>query len=234
MSTDIHALSGAYAVDALDPDERAEFERHLAGCEACRAEVGSLREAAAALADLTATAPPAGLRDRVLADASVVRPLPPVVARSRRRRPWTGLVAAAAAAALIGGGIAWHPWDRTSEPTSISAVDRFLHAPDTERVATVEVAGGGRLTVYRSASRDRAAVVAQDLPRLPAGRVYQMWLQDARGAMAPAGTFATRSARMVLDGPADAAIGAGMTVEPAGGSQQPTSDPLALVAFGRA
>ena len=40
MSDDIHALSGAYAVDALDDVERARFERHLANCEACRAEVG--------------------------------------------------------------------------------------------------------------------------------------------------------------------------------------------------
>src|SRR5918997_984458 len=47
--SDIHALSGAYAVDALDDVERAGFERHLTGCAACRAEVPSLREAAAAL-----------------------------------------------------------------------------------------------------------------------------------------------------------------------------------------
>ena len=49
--SDIHALSGAYAVDALDDLERAGFERHLAGCAACRAEVASLREATAAMAD---------------------------------------------------------------------------------------------------------------------------------------------------------------------------------------
>ena len=41
-SDDIHALSGAYAVDALDDVERAEFERHLASCAACREEVASL------------------------------------------------------------------------------------------------------------------------------------------------------------------------------------------------
>ena len=37
MTGDIHALSGAYAVDALDDIERAQFERHLAECPACRA-----------------------------------------------------------------------------------------------------------------------------------------------------------------------------------------------------
>ena len=73
--SDLHAHSGAYAVDALDDVERARFERHLAECEDCRAEVQSLREAAALLADDTAAAPPPGLRDRVLADIATVRPL---------------------------------------------------------------------------------------------------------------------------------------------------------------
>ena len=48
-SYDVHALSGAYAVDALDDLERAAFERHLAECPECRAEVDSLREAASLL-----------------------------------------------------------------------------------------------------------------------------------------------------------------------------------------
>ncbi|NHC21941.1 anti-sigma factor [Nocardioides sp. IC4_145] len=79
MSDDIHALSGAYAVDALDDIERAQFERHLAGCETCREEVASLQEASALLAETTMTPPGADLRDRVLAQIATVRPLPPVV-----------------------------------------------------------------------------------------------------------------------------------------------------------
>ena len=63
--SDIHALSGAYAVDALDDLERARFERHLAGCEACRHEVDSLREAAALLPETTTVEPSAALRDRL-------------------------------------------------------------------------------------------------------------------------------------------------------------------------
>ncbi|MFC6343639.1 zf-HC2 domain-containing protein, partial [Nocardioides hankookensis] len=46
---DIHALVGAYAVDAVDDLERAAFERHLAECADCRDEVASLREAAGLL-----------------------------------------------------------------------------------------------------------------------------------------------------------------------------------------
>ncbi|SFC31484.1 Protein of unknown function [Nocardioides terrae] len=236
MSSDIHALSGAYALDALDADERAEFERHLVGCDACRTEVDSLREAAAELGHLIEATPPAGLRERVLADAAVVRPLPPAIAavdRRRRRRPLTALIAAAAAVLLVGGGVAWHPWDRSSEPTTVTAADRVLHAPDTQRTGTVTLPHGGSVTVYRSVSLDKAAVVVKDLPDLPDGEVYQMWLQDSRGAMAPAGIVGkgVATARMVLDGPASAAVGAGMTVEPAGGSSQPTSAPVALLSF---
>ncbi|GAA5035511.1 anti-sigma factor [Terrabacter aeriphilus] len=78
MSEDIHALSGAYAVDALDDVERARFERHLTGCSACRAEVESLVAAAVQLSVLTEVAPPPSLRARVLADIANVRPLPPL------------------------------------------------------------------------------------------------------------------------------------------------------------
>ncbi len=53
--SDVHALSGAYALDALDDSERAEFERHLAVCSSCRLEVAGLVEAAGSLADLSDT-----------------------------------------------------------------------------------------------------------------------------------------------------------------------------------
>ena len=77
--SEIHALSGAYAVDALDAAERELFEQHLAACPACHAEIASLREAAATLPEMAYRRPPPGLRDRLLADIATVRPLPPVV-----------------------------------------------------------------------------------------------------------------------------------------------------------
>ena len=76
---DVHKLTGAYAMDALDELERARFEQHLAQCEDCRAEVAELRETAALLAETTAVTPPASLRDSVLAGISQVRPLAPEV-----------------------------------------------------------------------------------------------------------------------------------------------------------
>jgi anti-sigma-K factor RskA len=233
MSSDIHALSGAYAVDALDPDERVEFEKHLADCAICRAEVDSLREAAAGLADLVETPPPAGLRDRVLADVSVVRPLPPLVDRGRRRRRWGAFLAVAAAiVVVIGGAVTWQPWDRSTPSSRVPGVQQVAQASDAQHT-TQRLPNGGTVTVYRSVRLDRAAVVVTDLPALPEGKVYEMWLQDRKGSMAPAGTVPTgvSSGEMLLEGPAARAVGAGVTVEPAGGSAQPTSNPVALLAF---
>ena len=76
MSSEIHALSGAYAIDALDDIERAQFERHLAECPDCRDEVDSLREASAALAEAVAAPPSDALRERILGEIATVRPLP--------------------------------------------------------------------------------------------------------------------------------------------------------------
>ncbi|MFM6849723.1 MAG: zf-HC2 domain-containing protein, partial [Terrabacter sp.] len=74
MNDDVHALSGAYAFDAIDDIERARFERHLAGCSECQAEVASLRAAASEMAVLSEVAPPPSLRAKVLAEISTVRP----------------------------------------------------------------------------------------------------------------------------------------------------------------
>lgn len=228
MSSDVHALSGAYAVDALDESERIEFEKHLATCATCRAEVDSLTEAAAALGALTETEPPARLRNAVLADISTVRPLAPRVTGPRsavRRRP---LLAAAAAVVAFGAGAAvWHPWEST--PTA-SLADRVIHAQDVH--ATTEKVGAASVTLYRSATLGRAVLVTAGMPVAASGRVYELWLQDSQGAMHPAGLMPRRSdATVLVRGTATDARGVGITDEPAGGSPVPTSKPLALVAF---
>lgn len=233
MSIDIHTLSGAYAVDALDDDERAAFERHLMACEACRTEVQDLREAAATLAETVATPPSEALRARVLADIGTVRPLAPVAAgrrRARRRSPLRRLpvlvAAAAAVLVVVAGGVVWHPWQQ-SQQTSVA--DQVIHAPDVQRIRGT-MTDGTVLTAYRSASLDRAAILAPDLAPAPAGRVYQLWLQDAAGDLRPAGLLsAGRSSAYVLSGDAASARGIGITIEPAGGSPKPTTTPLALL-----
>ncbi|MGL5809184.1 MAG: anti-sigma factor domain-containing protein, partial [Nocardioides sp.] len=77
--SDIHELSGAYVVDALDDAERIRFERHLMRCPECLSEVAELRETAALLAEDAPVEPPGRLRGKVLDAITTVRPLPPLV-----------------------------------------------------------------------------------------------------------------------------------------------------------
>ena len=248
MSTsDIHALSGAYAVDALDDIERAQFSRHLQECKECQAEVASLREAAGLLTETSAVAPSADLRSRILGDIKTVRPLPPITPEQpagtaapavttgsgRRDVRWLrGLVAAAAVVAAVAGGAVWQPWsDDSSQSPALSAADRVLQAPDAQRF-TQEV-DGGQATVVASKSLNKIVVITKDLPALEQGKVYEMWLQDAAEGMVPVegGLMTAADSTVVLEGNVANAKGAGITVEPAGGSRVPTTAPVALFEF---
>jgi anti-sigma-K factor RskA len=232
--SDIHALSGAYAVDALDDTERAEFEKHLSECAACRAEVASFRSTSALLAETVAEAPPASLRDSVLAGISEVRPLPPSPApdersaNARRGRWLPQLLAAAAAVVLLAAGVlAWHPWRHDST----TLADRILHAPDAVSM-TEPLAHGGELTLVRSASLGRAVLVGHDVPSAPDGKTYQMWIQQPGEDMVPAGLMPAADRPTVLTGDATTAAAVAVSVEPDGGSAQPTSDPVVLFMLG--
>jgi anti-sigma-K factor RskA len=254
MSADIHGLSGAYAVDAVDADERAAFEDHLAQCAECQAEVASLREAAAGLAPLNETTPPAGLRDAVLSGITSVRPLPPLADESgpeldsgprsesepdasvtpltsRPRRRLTWLVAAAAAVILAVGGIVWNA-TRPEPQQRLTATEQVLRAPDAQRYE--KAIDGARATVVRSPSLHRAVIIADNMPAAPAGKDYQLWFAIPGKGMVSAGLMphgAKPTLTVPLDGDASQATGVGITVEPAGGSTAPTSAPIALIAF---
>lgn len=234
---EIHALSGAYAVDALDDIERAQFERHLAECAECRAEVASLRSTAALLAETTATTPPDRLRERVLADIGTVRPLPPAVGTSappRRRRRTAALVAAAAVIAAVGAGVvATEPWADETRQTQVSPVERVLQAEDAEQYT--QTVDGSRATIVRSASLNKAVLITRDMAPPPQGKVYELWLDHKGVGMVPAGIMTEGGEqRILLEGDPATATGAGITVEPAGGSEEPTLPPVTLFAFEQA
>ncbi|NHN56143.1 anti-sigma factor [Calidifontibacter sp. DB0510] len=213
---DVHSLVGAYAVDAVDADERRMFEEHLRECESCAHEVAELQQTAAILAADAETAPPAGLRESVLREARAVRPNPPVVTPLRRRRPIGGwLLAAAAALLLVIGGIAWHPW--TSGTPTVSAAQRILSASDAERYAHRD--GSTVVTVVRSPQLKQAAVTTTGLKAAPSGMAYTMWLIDASGKPVDAGQLppgASGAVTYVLRGDAASATAAAVTMEPAG------------------
>jgi anti-sigma-K factor RskA len=236
--SDIHALSGAYAVGAVDDLERASFERHLAGCPDCRAEVASLQEAAAALADDVAVTPPPELRDAVLAGITRVRPLPPATPEREggptestepptRGRSWMPLLVAAVVLTIIGVGAAvWHPWtDDTS--TTLTTTEQVLADPNAQRVSQ-QLDNGATATFVRSPSVHRTVILTEDMPAAPAGKDYQLWLQTPSEKLVSAGLMPPGEDTVLLEGDSDDAIAVGLSVEPEGGSQQPT-DVLALV-----
>ena len=234
---EIHALSGAYAVDALDDIERAQFERHLAECAECRAEVASLRSTAALLSETTATAPPASLRERVLADIATVRPLPsarPAGGATRRRFRLAALAAAAAVVAAVGTGVVvTQPWSDDSSQVQLSAVDQVLQADDAERYT--QAIDGSEATMVRSPSLNKAVLVTKNMAPPPEGKVYELWLDHEGVGMVPAGLMAQGGEQMILlEGDPATATGAGITVEPAGGSEEPTLPPVTLFAFEQA
>jgi anti-sigma-K factor RskA len=258
---EIHALSGAYAVDAVDDVERAEFERHLASCADCRAEVESLRATTLELSTLTQATPPERLREQVLRDISTVRPSPSSVSReagqrieatgrdeqaghavesgrrsarlSRARRRRNRWLAAAAAALVLGGGAALaitQPWKSTSQVQKDVAA-QVQQAPDAQRYQQ-SLSGGGTITIVRSKSVGRAVLVTNNVAAAPSGQTYQMWLQAVGGNFVSAGLVPPGpNATVLLEGDAATAQGAGVSVEPSGGSPQPTTTPIALFAF---
>lgn len=231
--TDVHALSGAYAVDALDDLERAKFERHLSECADCQAEVASLRETSAHLADTVATTPPPSLRDSVLAGITTVRPLPPLVpeaAPGRAGHRFRFLVAAAAAVVAIGGGVAIvQPWDDDSSQ-NLSATQRVLQAPDAESW-TKEFPDGSRATVTRSKELNQAVIETEDMAAPPEGSVYELWLQHDDEMVAAGFMPDSPDNQVLLSGDAATADGAGITVEPEGGSPTPTGPVVHVFEF---
>lgn len=233
--SDVHALVGAYAIDAVDDVERAAFERHLASCHACQLELEGLRETAALLGSSEAAVPPARLREQVLAGIENVRPLPPLTtpaADARRRSHLATLVAAAAAVIALGAGATiWQPWnDESSQGQQLTAVERVLAAPDAEEY-TQTLRNGAEVTVVRSRSLNRAVLVAEDLPPAPEGKVYELWLNHDDVGMVPAGTMRGTEEQVVFEGDPATAVGAGITVEPAPGSQKPTLPAVTTFAF---
>jgi anti-sigma-K factor RskA len=238
MNADVHALAGAYAMDALPPEEAREFAQHLQQCPACQQETAELQITAAQLGIAVTSQPPPALRDRVLRAVQQVRQVPPPTSAddisSRRRRTRTQMLVAAAAVVLVlaAGLLALRPvLDDTADSPQQDRIVAVMNAADA-RSSTTTVSGGGSMTVVSSRRLDEAVVLGERLPRLDRAHDYQLWLVD------PAGN--ARSARVLIDGVGAPSTGSrlvrglrpgdqvAITQEPAGGSEQPTTAPLAI------
>jgi anti-sigma-K factor RskA len=224
MDEAIHELTAGYALDALDPEERAAFEAHLGGCARCQEELASFWEATGALAHAAAgPAPPPELRGRLLAAARAERPNVVPLRPRRWALPAAVSVAAVAAVAALALGL----WAASLSDDLEQARDALagqklvtaLLADDSARSVALRGADG-RLVV---GADGRAALVVRDLPAAPDGKIYEIWVIDE--VPRRAGSF-DRSGVVGLDRavPRDATVA--VTVERDGGVDAPTSMPI--------
>lgn len=214
MEETIHDLSAAYALDALDPDEMDAFEEHLATCESCREAVADFSSVAAELAFAGAPAsPPPALRDRILEAARAERPNV-VPLRPRWQRPLVA-VAAVAACAVLALGL----WN-------VSLHDQ-LSSSRSEALARVPITGASGSMIV--SSNGSAALVLDRLDPAPAGKTYEAWVIRGSNAPVPAGLFhgGPGTTFVPIKGPVKPGSVVAVTVEPAGGSPEPTTTPFA-------
>jgi anti-sigma-K factor RskA len=233
-TADIHALTGAYALDAVSGTEREEFERHLAECESCAQEVQELRETATRLALAATTPPPPALKGRVLDEIRNVRQLPPETTVTPLRRHsftqrMTGIAAAVFFVAAAGLGVVVFQQGNKLDDTQaqVAQMEEILGAGDAQ-LLTMENRDGGTMKVAVSRSEDRMLLVSDDLPAPPDGKTYQVWTvaDDTPRSM---GLFEPDNgkASFAVSDFSDAAQVA-VSIEPDSGSKAPTDGEIVM------
>lgn len=214
---DIHELTAGYALDALDPGTRADYEEHLSSCEHCREELQGFWRVSGALAHAAGgPMPPASLRGRILEQARSER-ANVVPLRPRFAVPALSSLAAAAAVAAIGLGL----W-----ATSLS---RNLDSVESE----LAVLGDPNGRIYKSERGEAdlvvtpsgdAALVVRTLPPAPEGKDYEIWILED-GVPRRAGLF-DRPGVALLTRRLEPGQTVAVTLEADGGVDAPTGAPL--------
>jgi anti-sigma-K factor RskA len=220
-----------YALGVLPPSEAQAVAAHLATCEECRREYALLRPAVTAVG-LSAQAtddvsPGPLLKARIMRE---VRGAGRTQAPSKGGSPWLTFGAIAASLVFtVGALLIYTTMDRriareTATMAAQSAALADLAAPDARRYRFTNGAVFVRGT--------HLYVALRNLTELPSGRVYQAWtLPKGSKRMSPSVTFKAgdRDATVVrLPEDAQTVTAVAVSVEPAGGSQQPTTKPIAI------
>lgn len=228
------ALQLAYAVPPVEPP--ASLKASL------MAQIASTPQAAPAAADEVVAEP--GLEARPAPATDVARADGPAAAAAGRRwfqRPAAVISAAAAVAVVflgvgLGVGVGMAPSNEPGPGTTqtSSGLDRIYAASDFQRSST-PVAGGGTATVVWSNELGKAAVILDGVSAAPKGKTYELWYigsGSSGGKVSAAGLMDDVSDSVhsaVLRGTMSHGATIGMTVEPAGGSEQPTTTPVMAV-----
>lgn len=245
------ALQLAYAVDPIEPP--ASMKASLMAQIASTPQAAPLASAVPAVSVPAASVPVASVPDAE-GDAGQEARFTPATRRTRAggsatataqrrwfQRPAAVLSTAAAVAVVflgvgLGVGTSFAPSNGPGPGTTqaSSGLDRIYAASDFKR-STAKVAGGGTATVVWSNSLGKSAVILDGVAEAPKGKTYELWYIGSEG------TGGKISAAGLMDGVSDGVHSAvltgtrshgvtiGMTVEPAGGSEQPTTTPIMAV-----
>jgi anti-sigma-K factor RskA len=177
-------LSGAYALDAITPDERRVAEAHLATCAKCSRLVQELR-GVVALLPLTVNqiSPPSSLEARILKAIQQAETPPPLRMRPARRRRWQPAMLVAAAVlmfSLLGGMTAWNFTLHNQVAQLQEQVAHGSSAPVSYQVKGTDIAAGatGQLLYYPA--QNITVLTVSGLPQLRGAHVYQGWLLQTR------------------------------------------------------
>jgi hypothetical protein len=239
----VEALA-AYALDALDAGERLLLVEHLAECREHDEELAAYRMVATRLPLIVEPpAMPAALKGNLLdafdrEKASSPLPLPASAAApvsgpeaTPRRvavpepQPQRGgffaifrqpALAYGMAAALLIAVLGLAVWN--------------FNLRDDNNVMTTAAAGPGmsiNVTYYED---QQVAVFDVDMPPPASGQVYQAWM-IADGKPVSVGLLTSNSGRQAFATDMAGATAVAISVEPAGGSQQPTTTPVVIANF---
>jgi anti-sigma-K factor RskA len=245
-----------YLLGELAPGERAELERHLGACGACRAELRKLHGDIALLALASPVQqPPAHARQRLL-DAIAHEPkLVPMPPREERPRLlwWLWAPSVAALVLAIAGGLLWRDnQDLRHEARDLASIvaqtqldyqhtkELLATLTDQEAMHVTLMAEGATLQPHARATyvpkKGTLVFMANNLGPLPPKKAYQLWLvPSAGGNPISAGTFKPdeRGSAMVMrhSAPGVKAKMFAVTVEREEGTSSPTM-PMVLVSPG--
>ncbi len=241
---DLHAqfqeLLGAYALDAVDGDERARLEDHLRDCARCSDEVQQHREVAAHLAYGGGDAPE-GLWGRIAAaledtTSPELATLYPLAERTHTRRPAPALLAAAVVVAAL-GVLGWQVHRESGQVSSLRAA---LASPGVVRAATAAAAdplarvsvlasADGRIQLTGVLERDGSGYLlrAGALPALPAGETYQLWGISGADRIS-LGLLGANPTVVAFHAAGPGITALAITAEAGGGAVQPTTTPVVV------
>lgn len=222
------ALLPAYALEALDPDERAAVQAWLPTDAKARALLAQYQAVADQLYVLAPARPaPAHLEADLRRRLAAERAPAAQVGFWQRGRTW--LAAAALLIVLIGAALLLQLLSESGTPTPDGgALYATIAAQADARRFAIEVAEEqanlrGELVV--TASGDRAVIRVERLPQLPADQTFQLWLLDIEGTLRSGGIFRAEDEvthiLIPLERPLSAYQRFGVSIEPAGGSPYP-------------